>query len=108
MFVTHQLVVVSCLFSCGYGIAIQPPLAPSDPPSSSSLPSPATVYNASYSSIVSNCDANLYGRPPLWSCQEAYRHMSNDDSLAEFGDRARRNYDYPLPIRFTGGQRYVP
>lgn len=103
MLFTLPVVAVSCLFSSAYGIAILPPLALSNPIPSSPLASPSEGVNASYGSIVSHCDADLYGRPAVWSCQEAYRHMSNDDSLAEFGDRARRHYDYPLPIRFTGG-----
>lgn len=103
MFFTHLVVAVSCLVLSAFAIAIQPPLVSSNPTLSSPLALPSDGINASYGSIVSKCDADRYGRPSVWSCQEAYRHMSDDDRLAEFGDRARRHYDYPLPIRFTGG-----
>lgn len=129
MFYTHHFAAAITLISISDALVVQPaqlidasqsvalPLQFSAVATSASALLPTSsgfsVPNATFistsnqyndSAIRSYCDAKMYGAPSLPSCLDVYTQLNENDTYAEFGDRTRGVYEYPLPYRFTSSK----
>ena len=76
-------------------ITAQPAPSASDPDHNLTIP---------YNPFRTICDAKTYGIPNIPSCLNVYEQMTDDDTKAQFGDRTKGLWRYPLPYRFTSGE----